>query len=90
MLDVNGNPVANDLYRIHIWESGIDERLATGTASTYGPSGWEQFVFDQPAVRDYNLQLETVSGSAVSQIYRVTTRASCNENLLYFIFVQNR
>ena len=90
VLDVNGNPVANDQYRVHIWESGIDSRLATGSASAYGPSGWEQFVLDQPAVREYNLQLETTSGSAVSQVYRVTTRSSCNENLLYFIFIQNR
>ena len=90
VLDTSGNAVAAGQYRVHIWESGVDSRLNTGTATDYGASGWEQFVFDSPVIRDYNIQLETVSGTAVSQVYRVQTRSSCNENLLYFIFEQNR
>ncbi|MCA9981611.1 MAG: hypothetical protein KDD89_12275 [Anaerolineales bacterium] len=88
--DTNGNPVPPGQFRVHISGSGIDERRAVGSAPAYGPSGWEQFVFDAPVIRSYNLQLETVSGTAVSQVYQVQTRASCNENLLYFIFQQNR
>ena len=90
VLDTAGNPVGSGQYRVHVWDSGIDERLDTGSASSYGASGWEQFVLDAPEIRSYNLQLETTSGTAVSQVYRVQTRASCNENLLYFIFIQNR
>ncbi len=90
VLDTNGNPVTGGQYRVHVWDSGIDERLNTGSATSYGPSGWEQFVFDAPEIRSYNVQLETTNGTAVSQVYRVQTRASCNENLLYFIFIQNR
>ena len=90
VLNTQGNPVNSNEYRVHIWESGVDERLNTGSATAYGASGWEQFVFNSPVIRDYNIQLETVSGTAVSQVYRVQTRSSCNENLLYFIFEQNR
>lgn len=90
VLDTAGNPVAAGQYRVHVWDSGIDERLDTGSAGAYGASGWEQFVLDAPEIRSYNLQLETTTGTAVSQVYRVQTRASCNENLLYFIFIQNR
>jgi hypothetical protein len=90
VLDTNGNPVTGGQYRVHVWDSGVDSRLDTGTAGSYGPSGWEQFVLDAPEIRSYNLQLETTNGTAVSQVYRVQTRASCNENLLYFIFTQNR
>ncbi len=90
VLDTNGLPVGAGAYRVHIWESGIDTRLDTGSAPAYGPSGWEQFVLNKPAIRDYNVQLETKNGTAVSQVYRVQTRASCNENLLYLIFLQNR
>ncbi|MFZ0545878.1 MAG: hypothetical protein WAM60_10600 [Candidatus Promineifilaceae bacterium] len=87
--DVAGNPVAGGTYKVHVWDSGIDERVAVGGAPAYGPSGYEQYLFDSPRVQDQNIQLETVSGTAVSQVYRVQTRASCNQNLLYFVFVQN-
>lgn len=90
VLDTNGNPVPPNQLRVHITGSGIDERRPVGGSPAYGPSGWEQFVFDSPVIRSYNLQLETVNGTAVSQVYQVQTRASCNENLLYFIFQQNR
>ena len=87
--DVQGNPVGSGQYRVHVWGSGIDERPPVGGAPAYGPAGYEQFVFDAPVVRDYNLQLETVNGTAVSEVYQVQTRASCNQNLLLFNFRQN-
>lgn len=89
VLDLSLNPVAAGTYQVHIWESGLDARVAVGSAMVYGPSGWEQFVFESPIIRTYNIQLETAAGTPVSQIYQMQTRASCNENLLYFIFVQN-
>jgi len=90
VLDVAGNPVSAGSYFVHVWDSGIDSRVAVGGAPAYGPSGWEQFVFDQPVVRSYNLQLESVNGTPVSQVYRVNTAASCDQNLVFFTFVQNR
>lgn len=89
VLDLNGNPVPYNEYRVHIWDSGIDQRVMVGDAQAYGPSGFEQFLFDAPRVQDHNIQLETVNGTAVSQVYRIQTRASCNQNLLWFVFVQN-
>jgi hypothetical protein len=89
VLDMDRNPVASGRFRVHIWESGIDERVPVGGAPAYGPSGWEQFLFDSPVVRDYSVQLETTNGTAVSQVYRVTSRASCNQNLVRLDFVQN-
>ena len=89
VVDLSGNPVSAGSYQVHVWESGIDARVAVGTAPAYGPSGWEQFVFDSPIIRTYNVQLESSAGTPVSQVYQVQTRASCNENLLFIIFVQN-
>lgn len=89
VLDLNRNPVPPGSYRVHVWGSGIDARLDAGTAPSYSPSGWEQFLFNSPVVRDYSVQLESPNGTAVSQIYNVTSRASCNENLVRFDFVQN-
>ncbi len=89
VLDLNRNPVATGQYRVHVWGSGIDERPLVGGAPDYGPSGWEQFLLNKTEVREYNVQLETVNGTAVSQVYRVQTRASCSQNLLQIDFVQN-
>jgi hypothetical protein len=89
VLNINGQPVPNGTYQVHVWDSGIDTRVPVGGAPAYGPSGYEQFLFDAPRVQENNVQLETVNGTAVSQVYRVQTRASCNQNLVYFVFVQN-
>lgn len=89
VFDLNGNPVPYGEYRVHVWDGGVDQRVTVGNAPAYGPSGFEQFLFDAPRVQDHSIQLETANGTAVSQVYRVQTRASCNQNLLYFVFVQN-
>lgn len=89
VLDVNRRPVPVGSYVVHVWDSGVDQRVTAGSAPAYGPSGWELFLFDSPVVRDYNVQMESTSGTAVSQIYRVQTRASCSENLLQIDFLQN-
>lgn len=89
VLDLQGNPVGAGQYQVHVWGSGIDERVDVGGAPAYGPSGYERSVHNTPAIREYNVQLETGSGSPVSEAYSVRTRASCNQNLLIFNFVQN-
>lgn len=89
VFDIEGNPVPHGGYVVHIWDAGIDARVTVGDAPAYGPSGYEQFLFDAPRVQENNVQLETSSGTAVSQVYRIQTRASCNQNLIYIVFVQN-
>lgn len=89
VFDLDGNPVAQGGYRVHVWESGVDARVTVGDSPAYGPSGYEQFLFDAPRVQEHNVQLETANGTAVSQVFRIQTRASCNQNLIYFVFAQN-
>ena len=89
VLDLTRNPIAPGQYRVHVWGNGIDERPSVGGAPQYGPSGWEQYLGESPSAQDYNVQLETVSGTAVSQVYRVQTRASCSQNLTQIDFLQN-
>jgi hypothetical protein len=89
VIDLNGNPVPNGQFQVHVWESGVDVRVPVGGAPAYGPSGYEQFLFDAPRIEDHNVQLETTNGTAVSQVYRIQTRASCNQNLVVLDFVQN-
>lgn len=92
VLDINGNPLTNRSFRVHVWEDrsgGIDARAVVGDAPIYGAAAWEQYVREAPLVWTYFVQLEDGSGNALSQVYQVTTRASCRENLIYFDFVQN-
>lgn len=89
VLDLALRPVTPGAYVVHVWGSGVDSRVPVGGAPAYSPSGWEQFVHNEPLIRDYNVQLETTSGTPVSQIYAVQTRASCNQNLVRLDFVQN-
>ena len=89
VLNLERNPVAVGSYRVHVWGNGLDERAVVGGAPAYSQSGWEQFLFNAPTVREYNVQLETSSGTAVSQVYTIQTRASCSQNLTRFDFLQN-
>lgn len=89
VLNLNRVPVALGQFQVHVWGFDIDARVPVGGAVAYGPSGWEQFLFTSPNVHDYNVQLETVSGTAVSIAYSFQTRSSCNQNLVKIDFVQN-
>ena len=89
VLDLNRRPVITGAYRVHVWGNGIDERAMVGGAPAYSPSGWEQFVNNSPNTATYSVQLETVSGTAVSQVYSIQTRDSCNQNLIRVDFIQN-
>jgi hypothetical protein len=91
VFNLAGQP-ASGSYRVHVWDdrpNGVDIRAVVGDAPIYGQTAWEQFVGDEPFVWTFFLQLERVDGSPASQVYQVTTRASCRENLIYFDFIQN-
>lgn len=90
VLNLERNPVPVGSYRVHIWGDSLgDKYVVAGSAPAYSPSGWELFLFDAPLEREYNIQLESENGTPVSEVYRVQTRAACDENLLRIDFVQN-
>jgi hypothetical protein len=89
VFDLQGNPVSPGEYQVHAWGSGIDIRVSVSGAPAYGPSGYEVYLSDSPVVNNYSLQLETAVGRPVSPIYEVQTHASCSENLLFFVFLQD-
>ncbi|MCA9927503.1 MAG: hypothetical protein KC419_03455, partial [Anaerolineales bacterium] len=59
------------------------------SAPIYSSSGWELMLSESPSVREYNVQLESENGTAVSQLYRVQTQSNCDKNLLRIDFIQN-
>ena len=90
VLNVSRDPVPGGQYQVHVWACGVDMRVPAGSAPAYGRSGYEVYLFDEPVVRSCNVQLETTSGSLVSEVYTVRTEDACNANLTLFNFVQNR
>ena len=90
VLDLNRNPVPVGDFRVHIWGDGLgDKYILVGSSPVYSDSGWELVLADKPTVRELNVQLESANGTAVSQLYRVQTRSSCDQNLLRIDFTQN-
>lgn len=90
VLDLNRNPVPVGRFRVHVWGDGLgDKYILVGSSPVYSDSGWELVLSDQPTVRELNVQLESENGTAVSQLYRVQTRSSCDQNLLRIDFTQN-
>ena len=87
---LDGNPTQIGRYRVHVWGDGLGDKYVTaGSFPIYSDSGWELFLFDSPTVQELNIQLESENGTAVSQLYRIQTRNSCDQNLLRIDFVQN-
>lgn len=88
VFDVSGNPVADGAYMIFA-HPPVDYQTFTGGARTYGPSGWEIYLNNQPQVATYHIQLFSPSGTPVSEVIEFQTWASCNQNLVIINFVQN-
>jgi hypothetical protein len=90
LLNQAGDPIAGNQYQAHIWNEDDYFVTGVGDAPAYGPSGWEQVLFNAPVIRDYEIQLRQSNGVAVSPVYSFQTRSSCNQNLLIFNFVQSQ
>ncbi len=63
--------------------------LPSGTASQYGPSGWEFTLGDKPVSGKYNVQLYGSTGEPISPIVEIELKGDPRANLAYVIFRQN-
>ena len=63
--------------------------LPSGTASQYGPSGWEFTLGDKPMSGKYNVQLYGPTGEPISPIVEIELKGDPRANLAYVIFRQN-
>lgn len=73
---------------VHVWGGGIDHREKTGSATTYGKSGWERAVNDQPSDGLFHVQLETSDGDLLSDSVDVQLKDECKRNLAFIVFDQ--
>lgn len=63
--------------------------VASGTATQYGPSGWEIKIDNKPAYGNWNLQLLTDDGQPLSPVIEIEMKGDPRANLAYVIFNQN-
>lgn len=61
----------------------------SGTATQYGPSGWEFRLSDKPAFGNWNVQLLSDDGQPLSPVIEIEMRGDPRANLAYVIFNQN-
>lgn len=85
VFDINGFGKVG--VTVHVFGSGVNERVTSGSfSSDYGAGGWEVNVHVQPVERDYTVRIETSGGTPLSEDVEVTTRDSCDENLVLINF----
>jgi hypothetical protein len=63
--------------------------LPSGTATQYGPSGFEFTLGDKPVSGKYNVQLLDSNGAPISPIVEIDLKGDPRANLAYIIFRQN-
>ena len=88
VFDLDGEPVPAGAYMVGILDP-VTSWSFTGSAPEYGPSGWEIYLWNEPIVATYQIQLFTPAGTPVSDIYTFVTVDSCDQNLVLINFVQN-
>lgn len=89
VFDVSGQPFTN--VRVHVFGSGLDTFAQAGSNSLYGPSGWEVPVGINLAGNVYQVELQTLTGTIISQPVTVAfTPNDCSVNLALVNFAASR
>ncbi|MBZ0287620.1 MAG: hypothetical protein K8I30_08390, partial [Anaerolineae bacterium] len=79
-----------DGFGVHITGANLDETVFTGSTQTFGPGGFELFLNGAPQVETFGIQLLSPAGVPLSEVYTITTRATCEENVAVVSFLQTR
>jgi len=63
-------------------------RVYSGASAAFGPGGFEVLLGGAPLQRTYRVQLLSAAGAPLSPVYTITTRDTCQENVVRLDFVQ--
>lgn len=86
VLDQNGIGVIG--VTVHVFGSGVDRKVTSGSNTDYGSGGWEVNVHITPVVRNFTVRIENAVGDALSSDVDVQTGDSCSTNLTVVNFVR--
>lgn len=87
--DLEGRPIQGLV--VHQDGGGLNQDSITGSATAYGPGGYEFYLNNHPVqtTNVYRVQLRNNAGLALSDFVVVDTYADCSRNLYLVNFVQN-
>ena len=89
VFDVDNLPFTQ--VKVHVFGSGLDTYAQAGTNSLYGPSGWEIAVGSNLAGNTYQVELQSLNGTIISQPVTVAFMANdCARNLALVNFAATR
>jgi hypothetical protein len=89
VFDVNNAPF--NQVRVHVFGNGFDAYAQAGSNTLYGPSGWEVSVGRSLTGDTYQVELQTLAGTIVSQpVSVVFTANDCTRNLALVNFAATR
>jgi hypothetical protein len=89
VVDLAGKPIKGLAIRVAGSNGNIDEVHYSGTALTFGESGFEVFLGAIPREDQYTIQLLGRTGAPISDTIEITTRTGCEQNVVIVSFVQN-
>jgi hypothetical protein len=84
--DMNGNHQTG--FKVHVTGNEANNIVTAGDHTEYGQSGWEYYFNNTAVERTYGVQLQYGDGSIASDVWGITTSASCNKNLALVTFIQ--
>ncbi|MDZ4768939.1 MAG: hypothetical protein SGJ24_07410 [Chloroflexota bacterium] len=89
VFDLNDSPLLG--VTVHVFGSGVDVRVNSGTNTIYGTSGWEVPLNTNLTGNSYRVELLSPGGTTISPQVTVTFTANdCARNLALVNFKQNR
>lgn len=90
VLDLFGQPLAEANLAVEVAGEQFLEVRYSGSATEYGAAGFEIVVGNRPQRRFFSVRLLGQSGEILSDYIFVTTGETCEQNIAYVEFLQNR
>ncbi len=91
VFNINGDEYSQGGLQVHVYNNEFESTIRIGSNSLYGPiSGWEVAVAQQINQNFYYVQLETLTGTVVSDRIEVNFPGDCDQNVALVRFIQVR
>ncbi|MDX2160387.1 MAG: hypothetical protein SF162_03585 [bacterium] len=88
VFDINNAPLTG--VRVHVFGPGVDTFVVSGSNTLYGPSGFEVAVGTGVSLSAYIVELQSPTGTVISDQVQVNFPARCEQNLALVNFRQTR
>jgi hypothetical protein len=87
VFDLDNNPLSG--LPVQVTGENVEQIVFTGTATQFGPSGYEVFLNSTPVEDEFVVRLLNTTGMPLSEPIVVRTLSACDRNVAIVNFVQN-